>query len=165
MIDWKEVSDTATKWELDKQDRVREILDKLDFKNVYEVGCGNGEFSKILLEFSNDVKGIDMSSDRLKRNPIKRSTCGDFMLEQVDEMYDLVCCSHVLLHISPDYVDRFYNKMKSLGLKYLIIIEPDITRYKSLTWEYGNYPYNYDMFDNFKKYDIDEKVSLWLMQY
>ena len=163
---WKERGKTpAQKWPESKQEAVRNILKDLDFDSVLEVGCGDGEFSKLLLEKSRNVTGIDLSLERIKSSPLRISIHKDFLKAYFDpnQKFDLVCCSHVLLHIKPEDVMEFYNKMKQLSNKYILLIEPDLFQYPDLNWNEMNFPHDYErLFGPFKQFGIEPKVKAFL---
>src|SRR3989304_6283803 len=122
---WKERGkQPALKWPETKQEAVRNILKDLDFESVLEVGCGDGEFSRLLLEKTKNVTGIDLSLERIKASPLRITIHHDFLKAYFnpEQKFDLVCCSHTLLHIKPEDVMEFYNKMELLSNKYIFLI-------------------------------------------
>ena len=157
----------ATKWSKDKQGRVRKILESIDFDSVLEVGCGDGEFSKLLLERTKNVTGIDLSLERIKASPLRITIHEDFLKAPFNnQKFDLVCCSHVLLHIKPGDVIGFYDKMKLLSNKHILLIEPDMFLYDSLEWDVMNFPHDYNrLFGPFEMDSVEPRVKAFIQHY
>lgn len=162
---WSEKGkEPAAKWHTDKQNRVRAILKLVDYHSSFEVGCGDGEFSKLILEKCNgDATGIDLSNERLANSPYRYPLNGDFLKIDFNGQWDLVCCSHVLLHIRPKDVGVFYEKMVKITRKHIILIEPDMFLYDTLEWSEMNFPHDYNkLFGPFDKYPIDTHVTAFV---
>ena len=152
----------SDKWSIEKEERVCDILEKLDFDSVLEVGCGEGEFSKLLLGYTDNIEGIDLNPHRVENSILPTCFLDNFIHHNYgDVTFDLVCCAHVLLHINPYDVSHFYSKMQALSNKHIVLIEPDYHQYVGGFNHELNYAHNYRTFDKFKEYDLGDKVVLF----
>ena len=152
----------SDKWSEEKEDRVRDALDQLEFYSVLEVGSGEGEFSKILLEYTRNIEGIDLNPHRVENSILPTCFLDNFIHHNYgDVRFDLVCCSHVLLHITPYDVSMFYSKMQALSNKHIVLIEPDYHQYIGGFNHEMNYPHDYREFDKFNEFDLGDKVVLF----
>ena len=101
----------------DEFEYVSEYISKNDF--VFEVGCGNGEFSKYINK--NNYIGIDLNSDAIKKNKKKLNVIHSSIEEYSENMnkkYDIVCAFQVLEHIlNPrDFIEKCIGLLKKDGL-------------------------------------------------
>lgn len=106
------------------------MLKKIDFKSVLDLGCGDGSFIKHLLDRRPDlsVTGIDISKNAIKiANKIakKNTSCNFYVMDITKELpqnkFDLVVCSEVLEHLKED--SKLLYKFSNLT-KYIIISVP-----------------------------------------
>jgi 2-polyprenyl-3-methyl-5-hydroxy-6-metoxy-1,4-benzoquinol methylase len=70
---------------------------------VLDVGCGNGTYSKMILDMGNEVYGIDVRSERIRSAEQKgiKAIVGDLTkgIPFSDGIFDLVYAAEVLEHI------------------------------------------------------------------
>ena len=161
---WNERGDIpADEWSPIKQNKVRDFLYSIDYDSVLEVGCGEGQFSRLILEkMPRNAEGIDLNKHRVDQSPYATTFLDNFLTHNYNGVkFDLVCCSHVLLHIKYDDYKGFYEKMKSLALKYIVLIEPDMYQYSSLNWARMNHHHDYRNLDDFKEIDVESRVVLF----
>lgn len=104
---------------------ITEMIGRLSFESVLDVGCGQGSFlEELLLEFPKaKAHGCDVSATAVElaraRIPIGQFWILDVEKDALDGKFDLVVCSDVLEHI-PDDVSALRNLARMTG-KNLII--------------------------------------------
>lgn len=77
--------------------------------------------------------------------------------------YDLICCSHFLLHIKPEDISKVIDKMLKLG-KQLVIIEPN-PLVNLGEWEYYNFKHDYkSLLKDFKLVQINKIVGAFILE-
>lgn len=105
---------------------IKEMLDGVSFKSLFDIGCGEGSLLKGILADHKEIRvnGADISETALAiaKSRIKE---GNFYLldiqkEALDEKFDLVICSEVLEHLEDD-VQALCNIFK-MTRKYLLIV-------------------------------------------
>ena len=127
-----------------KKALIRQILKDIDYRNVLEFGCGDGQLSQIIKEKSCHLTGVDISEDRLQmNNDIDSKLLLDVTKESFFPVSDLVICSHFLLHIKPEDIKNVIEKMLNYSSKYIIFIEPNPC-VKLGEWEYYNFQHEYN---------------------
>jgi SAM-dependent methyltransferase len=102
-------------------------LKKLDFKSVFELGCGFGRITKIIMN-NFDVSrydAVDISKHQIKNADVPgvNFEVADFMEYTPKGTYDLVLASEVLLHIPPNLIKQTVSKLLSMSKKYLVTID------------------------------------------
>ena len=123
---------------------IRRILKDIDYRNVLEFGCGNGELSQLIKEKECHLTGVDISEDRLQMNTdLDAKLLQDVTQESFYPVSDLIICSHFLLHIKPDDLKKVIQIMLKYSTKHIIFIEPN-PEAKLGVWEYYNFQHNYD---------------------
>lgn len=163
---WSQERDLG-KYTEDKKRRIIEALKPLSFSSVLEIGSGQGELTRLLLDnFPIDkIQCVDYNRWyllQLPKNPILQKTQGDILEWNTDEKFDLVIAAHVLLHIEPEFLSLVYNKMKSFANKYVVHIDP-IKENINRKWEYYNFPHDYNKLHptaDFKQ--IEPYAGIWL---
>lgn len=119
--------------DLDKNATI-ESLDKYDFENVLELGCGTGKNTKWLLEKASHIIGMDFSQEMLhkakekitdERVVFKRADLTEPW--EVDANYaDLITCSLTLEHIKNlnHIFIQAEQKLKKGGLFFICELHP-----------------------------------------
>ncbi len=132
--------------------QIRKILKEYEFYTVFELGCGDGQLSRILKELNCMITGLDLSEDRLQmNNDIDIKLLSDFTKDDLNILKsDLVICCNFLLHIKPKHIKFVLDKMIEYSSKYIIFIEPN-PKTNLGTWEYYNF--NHDYYDLIKNLD------------
>ena len=133
----------AEKWNYEKRKFLLNKLKELKFKTVLELGCGNGELSSLIKFFNCHLTGLDISKDRIKLNKSLDKNLHYDVFDYSDKTkFDLVICSHFLLHIEPDKVKQVIEKMIDYSNKYVLFLEPDPNTNLG-KWEYYNFQHDY----------------------
>ncbi len=94
-------------------------------KNVLDVGCRQGEWTKWFLDKGADVTAVDINRDDLeyarKKYPQVRFMCADAKDVMLKKKFDLIFCKDVIEHIREDRV-LIGNLAKHLALGGYIVI-------------------------------------------
>lgn len=96
-----------------------------EIKNVLEIGCGKGDFSKVLNQYYDCVVGCDISKVTLSRSVHNDVVLADATkLPFHEESFDLIIAIEILEHIQNDreVFERWVTCLKGGG--YLIISVP-----------------------------------------
>jgi SAM-dependent methyltransferase len=110
------------------------------FSTVFELGCGFGRITKLLLSnFSNitEYVAIDLSPDQIENaKEFVRPTIEtrqqnlniDFMVSsiqsfQIQKKYDLVMASEVLMHVLPSEIEDVIHKLVSMSNEHVVNID------------------------------------------
>lgn len=89
------------------------------YKNSMDAGCGEGFFTQFLLEISDRVTGIDVSSTAIKRARVRLGDraifiCGDIINLDITEKFDLICCLELLYYLEKKEIHNIIDKFHSL---------------------------------------------------
>jgi len=109
--------------------QVVEQLKKLDPKSILDVGCGNGNWTKIInKEFPKmDYLGVDISVGLIKKakenNKHNKFVVGDVRTMKLPKKYDLAFAYTCFLHVPPADMEKTVENLKTLA-KRIIFIEP-----------------------------------------
>ena len=165
---WNERGKTpADVWPPEKSVYVSNVLGKLDFNTVLELGCGDGQLSKIIRFFDCELTGLDISPDRLESNKFLHGAINSNFIDFTSTaLFDLVICSHFLLHIKPKDLDNVFKKMLWHAKKYIMIIEPAPNQNLG-QWEYYNFEHDINKLTeklNTEYYSIGDRIGLWLIR-
>ncbi len=118
----------------EQESKLNELLKSLDFNSVLEIGCGFGRITKLILDnFPNvgEYRALDISREQILRAKEIIGTSDahcEFIVSDFDEYasqtkFDLVLASEVLMHIEPDNVKAFLDKMIHLSNKHIVTID------------------------------------------
>ncbi|MDP5120942.1 MAG: class I SAM-dependent methyltransferase [Spirosomaceae bacterium] len=112
----------------------RQVLEKYNFSDVIELGCGTGKNTKFLLKKARGIVGIDFSEEMLKKAKAKFKNQNvvfqqnDLTLDWnlPDASADLITCSLVLEHIQDlgDVFGQVYQKLQSGGIFFISELHP-----------------------------------------
>ena len=110
-----------------------ELLGRLSFKSVLEIGCGFGRITKLMVDAFPAIESfdaLDLSPDQLKNakeyvNSAKVTYhCTTFQAFTAQEnTYDLVVASEVLLHVQPIEIKTFMARMIALSRANVVHID------------------------------------------
>ena len=127
----------------------KQILDKYNYTNVIELGCGTGKNTEWLLDKANSIIGLDFSpamllkaKEKIKSNKVQFQQA-DLAKPWIikDNYADLISCGLTLEHISDlNFIFREgYKKLKSKGKFFICELHP-FKQYKGTKakFEYGN---------------------------
>lgn len=109
---------------LEKRERYRSdyrilansLIEHLEFRTIFDVGCGQGFLLEPLYEKGKDIKGIELSEDVLEFLPGEiedQVDIGDF--SEATGSHDLVCCIEVAEHIEPARSNVLVNTLCTLS--------------------------------------------------
>lgn len=121
-------------------DYLKDLLFASSFSTVFELGCGFGRITKLLLSnFQNitEYLAIDLSPDQIENaKKFVRPSIGtkeqnfnlNFMVSdiqsfQIQKKYDLVIASEVLMHVLPSEIEKVMRKIVSMSNKHVINID------------------------------------------
>ena len=110
------------------------------FSSVFEVGCGFGRITKLLLSnFPNitEYLAIDLSPDQIEnakelirqgmvtkgQDPNLIFIVSDIQSFQIQKKYDLVIASEVLMHILPSEIEEVMRKLVSISNEHVVNID------------------------------------------
>jgi trans-aconitate methyltransferase len=119
------------------------LLDKLKFSTVLEVGCGFGRVGRAILKHYPDVTytGIDVSPDLIeaarKRLPTSELIVADLAAWDTERTWDLVVSVSVLGHILPADIEAVIAKMRKWATSDVVAIDWDEVG-ASTTFQYGH---------------------------
>lgn len=163
----------AEKFSPQKIHFIRRVLELLSFDSCFEVGCGNGELTQIILEFIPKSRyiGCDISGPRIK---MIKQRFEDLDIKQLDirtislSGFDLVICSHVLLHIPPSDIKKAMQNMLDSTEKYLVFFEP-IHNVIPQPWDSHNFDHAYfdilyDLGHGATLYPFDRQTGLYVVR-
>ena len=92
------------------------LLDMVEFRTMFDIGCANGFLLEYFQRAGKDVAGIDLSPDVkhvLPPNLVDRVQIGDFL--QARGRYDLVCCVEMAEHLPAERSVELIDKVISLA--------------------------------------------------
>jgi len=127
----------------------KETLSLIDFKNILEVGCGEGYIIKEIHKNFNPKKivGIDISEDIITNNKekfsknqfknIKFQTGNAESLSFKDNSFDLVTACQMLEHV--DNYQKVTNEVHRITNKYVVISVPREPLWRFLNFIRGSY--------------------------
>ncbi len=114
---------------------------------VLEIGAGWGRIAKLMRGHGIEAQytAMDISYDRLKQ--IKDKTIGrivsDFYTYAEDCHYDLILAVELLMHIPPDIIEKFVEKMKRYA-DTIIVLDYDPEQTRDIEMANHNFLHNYD---------------------
>lgn len=137
---------------------MREVLSKLNYDNVLEIGCGVGAN---LYGMTVKIAGIDINEDAIG-NAKKLLPHGEFkvgMAESIDypdKSIDLILTDACLMYVPPQKIEDTVKEMLRVARKYIVMCE----------WHSKEEQYNghwvYDYQDLFKNYETKfTKIKGW----
>jgi len=109
-------------------DLIADLIKRIKFDSLMDVGCGDGRLLQILAEEFKDKSftGIDYSkrcinlASALNQHHNVNYKQGDIINLKSNKKHDIITLIEVLEHINPDRIDEFlqsiYNKLDKLGI-------------------------------------------------
>lgn len=97
-----------------------EFLNNLDGKKILDVGCGNGDAVKWLVERGYEVSACDLSEEMVKvtkqnASKAKVINCGATELVKIgDNNFDGIVAIHLVQHLSRTMLKKFFNDVYDL---------------------------------------------------
>lgn len=156
---------------LEQQEKmIIEIISKFHPKTILEIGCGSGRFTKIISEMIEFEKylAIDISQGQIDsakefvNNDRVDFKCIKIQDLDIQDKFDLVFSSEVLMHINFNDINEVINKMVLLSKKKVITI--DWFDSKKIGKEIGEYCFlhNYNLLysQNQVKEVIEHKIPI-----
>lgn len=162
----------ADPFPIPKKIKILEALSSLKFDSVLELGCGDGQLTKIITDYFKPKRylAVDLSADRLAKLEIPNieKKQADILNFETVEKFDLVISSHLLLHIEPHNIKKAIQTMYHYSKKYCVNIDP-INFSIPGNWAYYNFPHDYfalwyEIVDSLRFHQIEDKVGLWLIR-
>lgn len=157
---WQERGQTAAdSFTPDKVHFIRQFLKHLSFDSAFEIGCGDGQMTRILLEFLpiELYYGVDLSAARIKaiKQQFEKIAVEqkDIRFFETKPLFDLVVCSHVLLHIPPEDIAQVMIKALNSCKRHFVFFEPkpeiDLGQ-----WSEYNFNHDYELILQELGYDV-----------
>lgn len=146
---------------------IKKLISEFKPKSILEIGCGSGRFTKILSEITEFKKylALDISQGQIDsakkyvNNDKIDFQCTKIQDLDIDEKFDLVFSSEVLMHIDFNDIDSVIKKMVSYANKKIITIDWFDT--KNIGKAAGGYCFIHDYQTIFKKFNIKSvKIQL-----
>jgi SAM-dependent methyltransferase len=125
-------SPTFLKWITGVTQRVIDKYDLRD-KDIIEIGCGKGDFLKLICEMGNNRGlGIDpaFDSSRMPDNPNLRFIKEFYAVKHSSEPADFICCRHTLEHIfqTNEFISTVRKSIKDRKDVVVFMEVPEVTR-------------------------------------
>lgn len=145
--DWKGWENNNNFGFLDKQHclKFKAQFEKLSiqykFKNVLEIGFGNGEFLHFLKIHSNSVEGVEIQDNLINAANLSGVPAHDDLNKVINKPYDLIFALDVLEHLSIEQIKDLLVKLKDI-LKddgKLIFRFPNVDSFMGLSSQNGDY--------------------------
>ena len=102
-----------------EQDVAMQVLQMMGpFKDILELACGTGIWTKTLLKIGRAITALDASPEMLAINERKvadarvRYQQADLFTWEPEQQYDLVFFANWLSHVPPEALDRFLDKVR-----------------------------------------------------
>ena len=107
------------------------------FSNVFEIGCGFGRITKLMLSNFRDIEeyvAVDISLHQVENAKVYiKEVCqqdtkiqfivSDIRSLEIDKKYDLVLASEVLMHILPSEINDVIRKLVELSNNHIVNID------------------------------------------
>jgi cyclopropane fatty-acyl-phospholipid synthase-like methyltransferase len=168
---WEDEGRTNTTQPLNREHHIQlpaiiSAVKRINPKSILEIGAGWGRITKVVRLVSDaEYLALDLSYDRLAM--IDDKTVGrkvaDFMDFYPEKQYDLIIAVEVLLHIPPDILERFVEKMKMYG-KNIITLDYDPKEPRDIIVAEHNFLHDYDkLFPNAEINQVNyvQKMRIW----
>jgi len=127
-IDWK--TSYFDTWNHPHRFLISDILKRLSWISLIEIGCGGGANLKNILESvsGKQIGGIDINKDAIdfcSKNFVggmfKVGSGEDVMMS--DNSTDVVLSDMSLIYVGPMKINKYLNEFKRIGRKYVILCE------------------------------------------
>ena len=96
------------------------VMQNIEFKNVLDVGSGEGKHSDVFKLFDKEVTSIDFGKSIYFEKRSANHTCifGDYYTYEFENKFDLIWASHVLEHQpNPNlFLKKIFNDLKEGGV-------------------------------------------------
>ena len=131
----------------------REILSKINFTNVLEIGCGTGKNTEWLVTKAQSIIGIDFSDEMLNKAKSKiKSFNVEFQFADIRKewnfkknSFDLVTCSLVLEHIQN--INFIFEQAKKVLIKGGIFFIGELHPFKQYQGSKARFDKNNSVFE------------------
>lgn len=141
----------------DQEDHLVRLLQPFRFNSILEIGCGSGRYTKILYNLYEPkvYTAIDISKEQIENakkyvsNDKINFQCAQIQNLSLEEKFDLVFASEVLMHIDSKDIDHVIKKLISFSTNKIISI--DWFNEKNIGKKLGGYCYMHDYKTLFKK--------------
>lgn len=123
-----------------------EAVKQINPKSILEIGAGWGRIAKHIRQISDaEYLALDLSYERLSM--IDDKTVGRKVIDYMDfipaKKYDLIIAVEVLMHIPPDIIEEFVQKMKSMA-NWIITIDYDPQEPRDIVLADHNFLHDYN---------------------
>jgi SAM-dependent methyltransferase len=143
---------------------IKKLILKFKPKSILEIGCGSGRFTKIIFNLTEIEKYLAIDISQSQIDNAKKYTnnnkihfqCVKVQDLDINEKFDLVFSSEVLMHINFHDIDSVIKKIISLAKKKVITI--DWFDSKKIGEESGGYCFLHNYYELYKKHGGKEII-------
>ncbi len=117
----------------EQEEALTQVLGRLEFASVLEVGCGFGRIGRLIMATHNVTRyvGLDLSPTMLAaaRNTLEPLGSAVELVEaslvghKTKERFDLVVAVEMLMHVPPDDVAAAVRKLDRLAKRHIVTLD------------------------------------------
>jgi len=154
------------------------LKNKTNFESVFELGCGFGRITKLLLNEFPDIgryTAVDLSPDQIanarkyvSNDKVEFAVSSGQDLNYPSDSYDLVFASEVLMHIPPTDIRNVVASMVRISRKHIVNLD---WYHEIQGYEVGGYCFNHDYQSIYKEcsckveYEEIRRPAIYTMQF
>lgn len=146
--------------ESNQQRFISNFLKECSFKNILEIGCGNGRLTKYLVNILHfeTITAIDISDELISqakqniKHPNVFFKIQDVLQFSYEKKFDLIFGGEILMHISPHDINNLIKNLITLCTGKLIFVEFYDPKYSNDSNK--NYHFSHDYKLLFQKHGI-----------
>ena len=156
----------SLKLRLEQQEKIiKKLILKFEPKSILEIGCGSGRFTRVLSESTKFEKylAIDISQEQIDNSKKYLNNkkidfqCTKIQDLDINEKFDLVFSSEVLMHINFNDINSVIKKMVLHANKKIITV--DWFDFEKIESTAGGYCFMHDYNKIFNENEIKEIIE------